>query len=380
MWHFVLDARTAQDHFPGIGRYVSNLARAMTPLLAADERLTLLTDPSRPSRWSLPPVAAQVQQRETAVSPFSLAQQWQLPPLLRQLQADVYHSPYYLMPYRPGVPTVLTLYDLIPQLFPQTVSWRARLFFRLTTRLALAAAQQTVVISQATRQDVLATYGYPAERLTAVPLAPDPQFGPQSAAEIGRIRQQYGLPAQFGLYLGINKPHKNLVRLVQAWAEACGADSSTAVPLIIAGAWDERYPEVKHLAAQQPGEGIRFLGPVATADLPGLYAAATLFLFPSLYEGFGLPVIEAMACGTAVVCAHTSSLPEITGTGASAAALTFDPLAVPDMARQIGRALGDATLRATLQQRGLAQAAQFTWTGTAQATLHIYRLTASAGG
>lgn len=369
MKRFVLDARTAINHFPGIGRYVSNLARAMAKHLEADEQLVLLRNDTAVSRWQLPPPSRQVVYVNTAVSPFGMAQQWRLPHLLRQQNARSYHSPYYLMPYRPGVPTVLTLHDLIPQHFPELVSVRARLLFRLFTKLALYTATHTLTVSEATRRDVLAAYNVDPARITTIPHAPDLQFRPQPESELQRIRDKFSLPEQYLLYLGINKPHKNLVRLLQAWQTVLTKRPSTP-PLIIAGAWDPRYPQAKETAAAiLPETAVRFLGPVENADLPGLYSGALLFVFPSLYEGFGLPVVEAMACGTAVLCSQTSSLPEVGGD----AVAYFDPLNLADIANSINRMLDDDSIRHKMQTRGLAQAAKFTWQKTAMTTLQCYR-------
>jgi alpha-1,3-rhamnosyl/mannosyltransferase len=370
MPYFVLDARTANNHFPGIGRYVSHLAAAMVPQLAANERLLLLHDPTQPSPWPLPqPDDEKLKLWATAVSPFSLRQQWLVPGYLRRWQADVYHSPYYLMPYWSGAPTVLTLYDLIPQRYPHYVSVQARLLFRLATTLALRRATHVITISETTRWDLLAAYRLAPERVTAVPLAPGSHFRPQPQAEIERVRRHYGLPDVYGLYVGINKPHKNLLRLLEAWRLVLAGTGSPPL-LVIAGAWDPRYPEVKTRAAEWGlAEWVRFLGPAPEPDLPALYAGARVFVFPSLYEGFGLPVIEAMACGAAVACANTSSLPEVAGD----AALYFSPMQPPSIAEAIGRVLADETLRAELSQRSLKQAGQFSWAQTAAATLQIYR-------
>ncbi len=363
---YILDARTATDHFPGIGRYVSNLARAMVGELQPGEKLVLLVDGARPSAWPLPSVGERVEHVVTAVSPFSLAQQWHIPRLLRQHGATIYHTPYYLMPYLPGVPTVLTLYDLIPQLFPDYYPAHTRYLINLTTRLALRRADQVIVISEATRHDIQYQFNAYAKKMTAVPLAPDPRFCPQPMQEVERIRQQYQLPPTYVLYLGINKPHKNLVRLVEAWT----AVHSASVQLVIAGAWDGRYPEAKE-QAQVLGSSktIRFLGPVADADLPALYSGAYFFIFPSLYEGFGLPVIEAMACGTAVITSHTSSLPEVGGK----AAIYINPNDTADITRQIKHLLDNPTFIAEYQQKSLAQAQKFTWRDTAVSTLNLYR-------
>lgn len=361
---FCLDARTATDHFPGIGRYVSNLARALVDQLAAGEALIVLRDPGQTTRWELPaPRAGKVALIDVPVSPFGLGQQFAIPRLLRANGVGVYHSPYYLMPYVPGLPTVVTVYDLIPQLFPQVVSARARLFFQVTTRLALRAADQVITISEASQRDLLAAYRLDPTRVTAIPLAPDPVMRPQAGAEIARVREKFGLPERFVLYLGINKPHKNLLRLVEAWKQV-----ATDAILVIAGVWDERYPEVKKAAAAL-GERVRFLGPVSNADQPGLYAAATVFVLPSLYEGFGLPVIEAMACGTAVACANTSSLPEAAGD----AAVVFDPNQTQEMVIVLTQVLQDEGLRDHLRKLSIEQARRFTWERVASETLMVYR-------
>ncbi|MEZ4663133.1 MAG: glycosyltransferase family 1 protein [Caldilineaceae bacterium] len=171
---------------------------------------------------------------------------------------------------------------------------------------------------------------------------------------------------QFLFYFGINKPHKNLPALIDAYAQW---RTASAYPLVIAGAWDERYPEAKQAAAQKNlGDSVIFLGPIPDADLPALYAAATAFIFPSRYEGFGLPVLEAMACGTPVACSNTSSLPEVAGD----AALLFAPDDINAIAGALTQ-LTDSSTRLRLRERGLQQAARFTWRRTAEQTLAVYR-------
>ncbi len=404
MTQIVLDARTATPHFPGIGRYVSNLARALVPLLAADERLTVICDPAYPIQ--LPPSEA-ARTFPLAVSPFSLRQQWAIPRLLAALHRDiptaiVYHSPYIAMPYLPGVPTLLTVYDLIPLRYPATSTARARLFVRGMTRLALHAARHVAAISEFTRRDFITEFGLPPDRITAIPLAAGPAFKPQTAERIAELRARCGLPERFILYLGSNKPHKNLVRLVEAWLKASQRMANgewQETVLVVAGAWDPRYPEARKAAESaahetsatggylQPStfnlQPILWLGPAPEADLPALYSAATAFVFPSLYEGFGLPVLEAMACGTPVICSDASSLPEVTSPPrplsseergiVAPAALLVDPTDTDALAAALVQVLGDAALRRELAQRGLVQAARFSWERTAAATLERYR-------
>lgn len=366
---YILDARTATNHFPGIGRYVANLAKATALLLRPNERLILLRDPGRPSSWDLAtPGGDRVQVVDVPLSPFSLRPQWAIPRLLHRLGADLYHSPYYLMPYRPGVPTVLTVYDLIPRLFPQYVSFRARCLFRLAMALALRAANHVIVISAMTGSDLQAIFQVKPDRVTVIPLAADPAFYPRPSAEVEAIRLKYGLPEVFILYVGSNKPHKNLARLIRALAQFAIRDPRSAIPLVVAGVWDPRHPEPRLLAERLGLKGIRWLGPVPEADLPALYSGATLFVFPSLYEGFGLPVLEAMACGTPVICSQTSGLSEVAGD----AALLVDPYNVDAWAMAIEKALADRSLREEMRAKGLAQAARYSWQRTARATLAVY--------
>lgn len=355
----VFDIRSATPHFPGIGRYVRNLGNIIPNQLTPDEQWIMLHEKAQLISW----LREDQQTMTSTASPFSLAQQWQIPPLLRRNGAKIYHSPYYLMPYHPGMATVLTVYDVIPIHYPETVSRRARMLYKLTSILALRTAHTIIAISEATRADFIKAFSVPAEKICTIPLAAEAHFCPQSAAEIQRVRQKYALPEVFALYFGINKPHKNLLRLVQAWKSTQPARWALA----IGGAWDVRYPQAKEQAAEN--ESILFLGPIPEADLPGLYAAASLFVFPSIYEGFGLPVLEAMACGTPVICANTSSLPEVGGE----AVLYFDPTNVGEIGKALLEATSDVSLRRSLSERGQEQVKHFSWERTAQATIEIYR-------
>ncbi len=366
--HYVLDARTVTAHFPGIGRYGVNLARALRPLLGRDERLTLLRDPTQPSPWDFSALAGErVQVVDVPLSPFSFRQQWALPRLLARLRADLYHSPYYLMPYRLGVPTVLTVYDLIPLLFPQYSTARARLLFRWALMLALQTARCVIAISEATRYDLLRHFAISSDRVLVVPLSADPAFCPQPPETIATVRACYGLPDQYVLYLGSNKPHKNLVNLVEAWSRI--THCALRFTLVVAGAWEHRYPEPRRRAEALGLDNVIWLGPVPEADLPALYSAATLFVFPSLYEGFGLPVLEAMACGVPVICSNTSSLPEVAGD----AALLVDPTDIQALATAMADLLEDKARWEGMREKGLRQAARFSWEQTAAITLDVYR-------
>lgn len=364
----VIDARTATDHFPGIGRYVVNLSQAMRQI-APDLPIALISDPlASGTRLALPDLP-----RVTcSASPFSLRQQWVVPRLLRRMGATLYHSPYYLMPYRPGVPTVLTCYDLIPLLYPRYFGVAQRLMFRVAHSLALTTAAAILSISQITKGDLVRHFGIDPQKIVVTPLAAGERFMPQSSERIAALRRKHVLPEEYALYLGSNKPHKNLVRLVQAWAVG-GGDSSCA-KLVVGGQWDSRFPEAGKVVEDLGlTDQVAFLGPLDEADLPALYSGAACFVFPSLYEGFGLPVLEAMACRTPVACSNTSSLPEV----AADAALLFDPTSVESIADALSRLLADLDLREELRERGLRRAACFTWAETAEQTRNVYQSIAS---
>ena len=370
---YVLDTRTANKRFPGIGRYVQNLSRELGQVLSDGESLVLLREQgSLSSSGDQFSTSAQIREFSVSTSPFSLRQQWSLPRSLQELGASLYHSTYYLMPYRPNVSTVLTIYDLIPMTYPGSVSVQARLVFRPATRLAIRAASHIITISEATRQHLLELFPVDPGIVTAIPLATDETFRPQDAATIRRIRHRYDLPESYGLYLGSNKPHKNLVRLVEAWSVLVSQWPGPAPSpiLVIAGPWDNRYDAPTRRVSQLAlGGHVRFLGPIPERELPGLLSGTEVFVFPSLMEGFGLPVLEAMSCGTPVACAQISSLSEV----ASEAAAYFDPENIDDLASSLTKVFTSSGLRNDLSRRGLARAATFSWRRTAEETIRIYR-------
>ena len=362
---YVLDVRTATPHFPGIGRYVRNLARALVPLLRKDERLVLIED----SHYSLPLQEPSAVHVPLDASPFTLRQQWAVPRYLARLGAVCYHSPYYLMPFRPGVPTLLTVYDVIPLLFPQYTTPRARFLFRWMHSLALGAASRVVAVSETTRRDLARHFTGVSCPVSVIPLAADPVFQPPTTEAVEAVWRRYGLHPPYVLYLGSDKPHKNLPRLIEAWGKVQHYFPSHL--LVIAG---PGAGQVEASSLSTSG-AIRRLGPVPDEALVGLYGGASLFVFPSLYEGFGLPVLEAMACGAPVVCSAIGALQEVAGD----AALYFNPEEIEDIANALVRALEDESLRERLSHAGLQRAAFFSWARAAQATLALYRQLTAGG-
>ncbi len=366
-----IDGRYIQDHFPGIGRYTYHLARSLA-VIAPEDTFFLFIDPTAGNtRYDLSPFveAPNVRLIPATVGTFSFQQQTVFPALARQHRLDLYHSPYYLIPYAMPCPVVATLHDMIPILYPESVPGAALpTVFLLTARLTVLRAQRVIVASQSTRRDVVRVIPSADGKASVVHHAVDEGFAPQPEGRVAEVRRRYGLDARYLFYLGANKPHKNLVRLIEAWA-ALPDDVRAGAELVLAGHEDERYPQVYEAVTRLGIHSVRLLGAVPDGDLAPLYSGATGFIFPSLYEGFGLPILEAMACGAPVACSNTSSLPEIVGN----AAITFDPHNEADMAAAMRSLLEDGDLRQDLSEAGPRRAALFTWRRAAEETLAVYR-------
>ncbi len=357
----VLDARTLDDHFPGIGRYTFHLAQALAQ--RPDLRLTLIIHSRRRDSRFPPPSEAFPTARILAVpySPFAPQSQWHLARAVAQTGTALYHSPYYIYPYAIRIPRVVTIHDTIPTRFPHYFSPPKRLVIRLLKRLAIHRATHILADSRATAEDVKRFYGVEEARLTVAHLAPAPHFRPQPQEAIARVRERYALPARYFLYVGSAKPHKNVDFLVQVWETM--TRQNTSIPLLVLvglGSQGKGWTST--------GAPLRVLGFVPEEELPALYAGARAFLFPSLYEGFGLPVLEAMACGTPVVCHTIPALQEVVGEGGWL-------LAINDMAgwgEAIMTLAWDDHARAVWSERALARAGAFTWERTAEVVAKVY--------
>ncbi|MEW5720362.1 MAG: glycosyltransferase family 1 protein, partial [Chloroflexota bacterium] len=362
---FAIDGRYIQDHFPGIGRYTFNLIDALARV-ASDSKFVVLRNPALASRNTRYDIAAlarhpNIELCRVAVPTFSLAEQYRLQSKIENRKSKILHSPYFIKPYFLRVPSVVTIFDLIPLFFPNDVpSARARFFFRWAVWLAAQTATRVIAPSVATRDDLIARLRVPRAKIAVVPLAADARFAPQSDATIARVREKYALSARYILYVGINKPHKNLATLMDAWARV-----ETDAALVIAGAWDARYANttaddrpptaVGKSVVSGRRSAVKFIHNVDGADLPALYAGATVFVMPSLYEGFGLTPLEAMACGVPVICSNASSLPEVVGD----AAWLVNPRDVDEIAQSITRVLDDAARRDELRAKSRARGAVF---------------------
>jgi glycosyltransferase involved in cell wall biosynthesis len=364
-----VDVSAAVHRRAGLGRYAESLTRALAR--------------------EMPEAPALFYNRETGVEPLAgLAtlrastvalgyKPWRMAVWLGQLarvsfnrllpEATLFHATeHLLMPLR-GIPSVLTVHDLIFHHLPEHHKPLNRWYLTWTLPLYCRRADHVIAVSEATRQDLLATYQLPPEKVSVVYEAPAPHFRPAPEAAQAQVRAHYGLPDRYLLYVGTIEPRKNLTRLLAAWAPLYQAGE--VPPLVLVGKRGWLSGDFfAALAASPARDGVMMTGYVDDADLPALYSAATAFVFPSLYEGFGLPPLEAMACGTPVTCAASPPLPEIVGD----AALTFNPTDVAAMADALCRIVADADLREELREHGLTRAATFSWDRAAQVTRGVY--------
>lgn len=371
-FNIIFDGRFIADHFPGIGRYSYNLLQALLSI-EPGLRIAMIYQPGqRNTRHDLGMLIRQgVKLLVVDAAPLSPAAQLLIPQLLQRVTADVYHAPYYVRPYmRLPCHSVTTLYDLIPHHFPHYVSKRAALLFDVLNRLAARSSDALMTLSDHAAREFAHAYSIPLTKLHVTPPAIDAQFMPQQAAAIDAFRRHMQLPQRYVLSLASNKAHKNLSTLLHAWAQLHQAGQLRGTQLVIAGHWDTRYPHAGQLATRLGlGKAVHFLPNVAEPDLPCLYAGAELFVFPSLYEGFGLPPLEAMACYTPVICGTHSSLPEVVGQ----AALCVDISDANALAQAMRMLLEDRDQRRSMAEAGLKQAALFSWERCARTTLGAYQ-------
>lgn len=364
-----IDISAAVNGRAGLGRYAATLAAAVARQHPDDVQLFAnLTAAARP----IPALAGlPLRTVNAGYKPWRMAL-WmgQVAHVgLNRLvgETDVYHSTeHLLMPLR-GTPTVLTVHDLIYHIFPEHHKKLNYWYLNAAMPLFVRRASHVIAVSQSTKQDLIRCYNTPEEKITVVYEAAAPTFQPQPPEKIAAVRGRYKLPDRYLLAVGTIEPRKNYARLVEALARLRRSDPG--LRLVIAGA-EGWLTEGFYRALEESGQADAVVRPgwVADADLPALYAGALAAVQPSLYEGFGLPVLEAMAAGAPVACSHTSSLGEIAGE----AALTFDPEDVEQITDALDRLLADPGLRDGLRQKGFKRAAEFSWERAARETWQIY--------
>jgi glycosyltransferase involved in cell wall biosynthesis len=361
-----IDARKLHDF--GIGTYTRNLLRHLARIDRDNEYVLLCHQPDLG-------IGAQLGTNfRTVLEPspnYSIREQLHVPWLLHRERPDVFHAPHYVMPPAVRCRSIVTIHDCIHLMFPQYLPNRAAsVYARAAMWAATHRSHRVLTVSEASKRDILHFFDIPPEKIVVVHNAIDERFGVAPSEEAtAQVRERYQLDHRFVLYVGNIKPHKNLVRVVEAFdrLRKRGFDDLT---LLIIGDEISKLPALRRAVhSHKLHKHVRFLGYLPDETLAILYRLAAVFVFPSLYEGFGLPPLEAMACGAPVVTSNVSSLPEVTGD----AAVLVDPYDVESIADGIARVLSDPALREDMRVKGMARAREFSWERSVARTREIYR-------
>jgi alpha-1,3-rhamnosyl/mannosyltransferase len=284
---------------------------------------------------------------------------------------DIIHDPSGVAPFlfgAGGARTAVTIHDVFPWVYPATSTLLESLIYRQWLPRILPRVDAVLTDSQASRTDIVEHLKVSPARIRTIPLGVNDAYRPASTRQVSEVASQYGLPDQYLLYLGSTRRHKNLAGLLSAYDRLRGMGPTSPLALVGVTPDECRTLLVQVLGSSALKQSILCLTHVAEADLPALYSGARLLVRPVLYEGFGLPPLEAMACGTPVVCSDVASLPEVVGD----AAITVDPTDAEALAGAMHRVLSDRDLHEDLRRRGLDRAAGFTWERTARQTLAVY--------
>lgn len=349
-------SRTTAARVTGTEHYALELIRALIRLNTAHDIKLYFRDPPLPSLF---PASDRVTSR---VIPFPrLWTHLRFAAELWRDRPDLTWVPAHALPLAFPGRAAVTIHDLGYKFFPQAHPARQRLYLDFTTRFSASRAEIILADSRATADDLMRFYGTPARKIHVVYPGVELPGRPPTAAEIEAVRLKYGLPERYFLFLGTLQPRKNVARIVQAYSRWRASRPHDPAALVLAGGQGWLYDPAWTAGV----DGVILPGYIDDADKPALYAGALAFVFPSLYEGFGFPVLEAMISGTPVICSSTSSLPELAGD----AALLVDPTSVEAIAAAMSALSTDAALHASLRERGYAQARQFSWDAAARAAL-----------
>jgi glycosyltransferase involved in cell wall biosynthesis len=360
-----IDARKLRDF--GIGTYIRNILMELSRLDRDTEYVVLC----RPDDVE----AGDVLGRNFRMVPetadtYSIAEQFKIPLSLAREGVQMVHEPHYVLPPLLRCRSVVTIHDCIHLMFPEYLPNKLAYYYAKGSMwTASRKADRILTVSEASKKDILRFFNVAPEKVEVIYNAIDERFlAPANAERMDLVRQRYQLDHPFVLYVGNIKPHKNIERLIDAFGRA-RAQGPDDLKLIIIGDEISKYPALRQSVHRHKlDKHVRFLGFQPMETLAAFYRLARAFVFPSLYEGFGLPPLEAMACGTPVVTSNVSSLPEIAG----GAALLVDPYDEEAIASAIVRAVTDDTLRAELIEKGVQRARTFSWTQSVKKIHSIY--------
>ncbi len=362
-----IDARKVADF--GIGSYIRNLIEAIARRPEAERYRFRVYVPGA-DRGALPPLPAHFEIVEEDSPGYSVSELTRFAWRLLRDRLDLFHATHYVIPPLARTRAVVTIHDIIHVLYPQFLPNRAALLYaRVMIRRALRRADRIITVSYNSKRDLVDYFGIAPARIEVIYNGVAGRFRADlPRSERDRVAARYGLPRPYLLFLGGEKPHKNVRNVLRAFAEARRA---RALPhaLVLAGPMPKNRSRVEALiAALDLDPRVIRTGVVPEEDLPGLFAGADAFLYPTLYEGFGLPVAEAMACGVPVLTSSTSALQEIAG----GYAYLVDPMDVDAIARGIVDLATDPARRAEFADLGKRRAAEFSWDRAAEQTLRVY--------
>jgi glycosyltransferase involved in cell wall biosynthesis len=349
---------------PGIGRYMKCLTESI--IAQAPEHEYLLILPPNGERLVGAPQAAKICPR---LKYYSVLEQIELPRILSRHNVDLLHSPHFLLPMVRPCPAVATIHDVIYLACPQDLpSFAGRLYYRAMMNACSRLATRIITDSEYSRSEIGRYLRADPAKVDVIYPGVDPGFHRVAdPARLDAMRSRYGIDRDYVLCVGIYKPRKNHAGLLRAFQRLL--ESGSRAQLVIAGPMAEGEPVLRRLSVELGvGKHVVFTGFVDDPDLQALYSAATVYACPSFYEGFGFTVLEAMACGTPVICSSATSLPEVADT----AALYSDPRDPEQMASQLSRVFSDAALRNSLIEQGRQNLQRFSWADTARQTLAVY--------
>ena len=370
-----IDAHSVGTKLGGNESYAVNLIEALAQIDSVNHyTIYVTTSEARDrftDRWPNFKVRSTLPHTPLIRIPISLSAE------LRKRPVDVLHVQFTAPPFCP-CPVVVSIHDLSFEHLPETFKRRSRTQLRLTVRHSARRATRILSLSEHTRRDIIETYRIDAEKVSAIPLAAAEHFGPvNDNRELQRVRHNYGIAGDYILCVGSIQPRKNLARLIRAYALLRGNSSADKLPkLVLVGKCAWLYDEtLRTLEKAGVKDTVVVTGYVPENDLPALYSGALCFVYPSYFEGFGLPPLEAMKCGAPVIVGDRTSLPEVVGD----AALSVDPFNIEAIAAAITRLVNNSTLRHELSVRGQERARMFSWQHTARETLKVYTEVAKAG-
>ncbi len=367
---FAVDAHAIGRHLTGNEVYIRSLLRSFPEI---DRRSEFVAYISEPGVANLLPERFDV--RHVSANPYSRLG-WDLARLIREDRPDLIHV-QYTAPLFTRIPIVVTVHDVSFIEHPEYFTALRRAQLRLTVARSVKQAAHIITVSEFSRDAILRTYDVPSEKVSAIPNAANPEFrviGRERAQKAVHNRLRFDAP--FVLSVGDLQPRKNQIGLIAAFSKLLTSHPQLKHHLVLTGKETWFTPKVRE-AARSCGfaSRIHFTGFVSDGELMELYNACDCFVFPSFYEGFGLPILEAMACGRAVACSNTSAMPEV----ADGAGILFNPHQIEEIARALRDVLLDAELRGRMERLGLQRAATFTWKKSARATLDVYTKVAGAG-